>query len=77
MEKPKLPKFDGDVREYTIFKADIKHAIEARYNRRHSITFLRACLRGKPQDLIRGIGTDYDAAWEYLDTAIHDSSRIP
>ena len=28
MEKPKLPKFAGDVREYAIFKADLKHAID-------------------------------------------------
>ena len=30
MEKPQLPKFAGDVREYTIFQADFKHAIESR-----------------------------------------------
>ena len=39
MEKPKLPKFAGDVREYAIFKADFNHAIEARYTKRDSITF--------------------------------------
>ena len=60
MEKPKLPKFAGDVREYASFKADFKHAIEARYTKRDSITFLRTCLHGKPLDLIKGIGTDYD-----------------
>lgn len=72
MEKPKLPKFAGDVREYAIFKADFKHAIEARYTKRDSITFLRTCLHGKPLDLIKGIGTDYDAAWEYLDSIYGD-----
>lgn len=44
MEKPKMPKFAGDVREYTIFRADFKHAIESRYSKRDSIAFLRACL---------------------------------
>ena len=68
MEKPKFPKFARDVREYTIFKADFKHAIEVRYTKRDSITFLRTCPHGKPLDLIKGIGTDYDAAWEYLDS---------
>lgn len=72
MEKPKLPKFAGDVREYAVFKADFKHAIEARYTKRDSITFLRTCLQGKPLDLIKGIGTDYDAAWEYLDSIYGD-----
>ena len=72
MEKPKLPKFAGDVREYAIFKEDFKHAIEARYTKRDSITFLRTCLHGTPIDLIKGIGTDYDAAWEYLDSIYGD-----
>ena len=45
MEKPKMPKFAGDVRECAIFRADFKHAIESRYSRRDSITFLRACLQ--------------------------------
>ena len=64
MEKPKMPKFSGDVREYAIFRSDFKHAIEARYSKRDAITFLRTCLQGKPLNLIKGIGSDYDAAWE-------------
>ena len=72
IEKPKLPKFSGDVREYVIFKADFKHAIEAKYSNRDAITFLRSCLLGKPLDLIKGIGTDYKAAWEYLDSIYGD-----
>ena len=72
MEKPKMPKFLGDVREYTIFRSDFKHAIEARYTKRDAIAFLRTCLQGKPLDLIKGIGSDYDAAWEYLDSIYGD-----
>ena len=30
MEKPKMPKFSGDIREYAIFKADFKHVIESK-----------------------------------------------
>ena len=72
MEKPKLPKFAGDVREYAIFKADFKHAIESRYSKRDSITLLRTCLKDKPLELIKGIGSDYEAAWEYLDSIYGD-----
>jgi hypothetical protein len=43
MEKPKLPKFSGDVREYAIFKVDFKEAIESRYSKQYSITLLRTC----------------------------------
>ena len=28
MEKPKLPKFSGEIRDYKIFKADFKHLVE-------------------------------------------------
>lgn len=76
MEKPKMPKFFGDVREYAIFKADFKYAIESRYSKRDAIAFLRTCLQGKPLDLIKGIGSDYDAAWEYLDSIYGDARFV-
>ena len=76
MEKPKLPKITGHVREHAIFKADFKHAIEARYTKWDSITFLRTSLHGKPLDLIKRIGTDYNAAWEYLDSIYGDPQFV-
>ena len=72
MEKPKMPRFSGDVREYAIFRADFKHAIETRYSKRDCLTYLRTCLQGRPLELIKGIGSDYDAAWEYLDSIYAD-----
>ena len=75
MEKPKMPKFTGNVREYAIFHADFKHAIESRYSKRDAITFLRTCLEDKPLELIKGIGLDYDAAWDYLE-AIYGDPRF-
>jgi len=62
LEKPKLPVFAGNVRDYAIFRSDFKHAIEAKYTKRDAITLLRTCLRNKPLELIKGIGSDYDAA---------------
>ena len=72
MEKPKFPQFSGDVREYVIFRADFKHAIESRYAKRDAITLLRTWLTDKPLDIIRGIGYDYEAAWEYLESIYGD-----
>ncbi|XP_033643441.1 uncharacterized protein LOC117303376 [Asterias rubens] len=76
MEKPKMPKYTGDVREYAIFKDDFKHMVDKRYGKRDAITLLRTCLQGKPLELIKGIGSDYDAAWEYLDTIYGDPRFI-
>ena len=72
MEKPKLPQFSGDVREYVIFRADFKHAIEPRYTKRDAITLLRSCLTDKALDLIRGVGSHYEAACECLDSLYGD-----
>ena len=76
MEKPKMPKCSGDVREYAIFRSDFKHAIEARYSKRDASTILCTCLQGKPLELIKGIGSDYDAAWEYLDSIYGDPRYV-
>eukprot|EP00057_Strongylocentrotus_purpuratus_P004640 XP_003729152.1 PREDICTED: uncharacterized protein LOC100889568 [Strongylocentrotus purpuratus] len=72
IEKPHLPKFSGDVREFFVFRDDFKHLVESRYSSRDGITILRSCLQGKPLDLIRGIGTDYNAAWEQLELIYGD-----
>ena len=55
MEKPKLPKFSGDVREYVIFWADFKHTMKSRYSKCDVITLLQTCLKDKPVELIQGI----------------------
>ena len=67
IKKPKVPKFSGEIREYVIFRADLKHAVEDRYSNRDAITFLRSWLQGQPLDLIKGFGANYKATWEYLD----------
>ena len=58
MEKPKMPRFSSDVRDYSIFRADFKHAIDTRYSKRDAFSLLRTSLQGRPLDLIKGIGTD-------------------
>ena len=63
-----MPRFSSDVRDYSIFRADFKHAIDTRYSKRDAFSLLRTSLQGRPLDLIKGIGTDYDAAWGYLDS---------
>ena len=68
LEKPKLPKFAGDVRDYNIFRSDFEHFIGGKYSERDSIAVLRSCLSGKPFEIIRGVGTNYKEAWDLLDS---------
>ncbi len=72
MEKPKMPRFAGDVRDYVIFRADFKHAVDSRYSKRDCMSLLRTSLNGKPLEWIKGIGSDYDAAWQHLDSIYGD-----
>ena len=46
MERPKMPRFSGDVRNYVIFRADFKHAVNSRFSERDAISLLRASLSG-------------------------------
>ena len=39
-EKAKLSMFTGDVRQYFTFKSDFKHAVEAHYSERDTLTVL-------------------------------------
>ena len=54
------------------FRMDFKHLVEARYSKLDSMTILRPSFIGKPFDLIKGIGQDYDAAWEHLESIYGD-----
>ena len=76
MEKPKMPRFAGDVRDYAIFRSDFKHAVYSRYSMRDAISLLRTSLQGRPPNLIKGIGTDYDAAWSYLESIYGDQRFV-
>eukprot|EP00057_Strongylocentrotus_purpuratus_P016422 XP_011670896.1 PREDICTED: uncharacterized protein LOC105441474 [Strongylocentrotus purpuratus] len=76
MERPKLPTFQGDIREYNVFKADFQHVIHPHYDERDALMILRSCLKGKPLQHIRGIGRDYEAAWGQLDLLYEDSRMV-
>nr|XP_054775091.1 uncharacterized protein LOC129283281 [Lytechinus pictus] len=76
MERPKLPTFDGNIRDYCIFKADFLHAVGRQYEDRDALMILRSCLQSKPLQLIKGIGHNYQAAWEQLDMIYGDERFV-
>ncbi|XP_033646409.1 uncharacterized protein LOC117305639 [Asterias rubens] len=76
LERPKMPTFNGDVRDYHTFKDDFKHMIDPMYSPRDAVSILRNSLTGKPLELLKGIGTDYSACWEYLDMYYGDPRVI-
>ncbi|XP_077864774.1 uncharacterized protein LOC144350466 [Saccoglossus kowalevskii] len=76
IQKPNLPVFAGDVREYWTFREDFRHMVDPLYDDRNAISILRTSLTGKPLEMLKGIGTDYDACWEYLDLYYGDPRII-
>ncbi|XP_063960332.1 uncharacterized protein LOC129280086 [Lytechinus pictus] len=76
MEKPKMPTFNGNVRDYCIFKADFQHALGEVFDERDALMILRSCLQGKPLQMIQGIGRDFKAAWEQLDMVYGDPRLV-
>ena len=60
------------IREYAMFKSDLKYTVHSKYSKRDAITILRTCLVGKPLNLIQGLGNDLEVAWAYLDSIYSD-----
>lgn len=76
LQKTKLPVFAGNLRDYAIFRLDFKPTIKAKYSKRDAITLLRTCLRDKPLVLIKGLGSDHNVTWEYLDAIYCDPQFV-
>ena len=74
--RPKLPLFSGDVRTYHEFKSDFKYMVERDFDDRDAVTMLRSALEGKPLEMVRGFGQDYEAVWETLDAVYGDPRCI-
>ncbi|XP_014674289.1 PREDICTED: uncharacterized protein LOC106814488, partial [Priapulus caudatus] len=50
--------------------------VDPLYDPRDAVSILRTSLMGKPLDMLKGIGTDYAACWEYLDLYYGDPRII-
>ncbi len=62
MKSRNCQKFDGDVRQYFLFKSDFHHAVETHYTERDTLTIFQLCLIAQPAKLIEGISSDLKTA---------------
>ena len=75
IEKPKVSKFSGNIKQYTMFKSDFIHIVHSKYSKSDEITLLRTCLVRKPLQLTQDLSNDLEATWAYLDS-IHGDPRF-
>ena len=72
----KLPKFDGDIRNYPWFKFDFKKYVEPSVAG-DCCYVLKSCLTGKLlQDLIRSVDDDIKMMWERLGERFGRASKL-
>ena len=76
LEPKKLPKFDGDIRNYPRFKFDFKKYVEPRVVE-DCCYVLKSCLTGKLlQDLIRSVDDDIEMMWKRLDERFGRTAKL-
>ena len=67
-------------KKWSFFQLDKLYVLGSeviKYSKSDSITLLHTCPRDKPLELIKRIGSDYDTAWEYLDSIYGDPRFVP
>ena len=77
MERMKMPKFDGDIREYPRFKSDFKKHVMPLVTTNDSAAYiLKSCLDKQPLETIKNVDDDLDEMWMRLDDKYGRSSKI-
>ncbi|CAM1296449.1 Uncharacterised protein r2_g576 [Pycnogonum litorale] len=68
MERPKMPQFDGSIKDYITFKEEFRVFVEPNIHLDTAPMILRNCLGPGPKAAIRGIGMDCKLMWQELDS---------
>ncbi|XP_068236976.1 uncharacterized protein [Palaemon carinicauda] len=69
-----VPRFHGDVRDYSNFKRDFFRLMQSNYGKDPFV--LRQCLSGEALDTVRGADHDFDKMFERLDETFGNSRTI-
>ena len=78
MERIKMPKFAGSIREYPRFKADfIRQVLPEFKNNEHAAAYtLKSCLSGVSLSIIRSVDDDIAEMWKRLDDKYGKPSKF-
>ena len=67
LEKIKMPRFSGELREYPRFRKDFELQVMPSLNSNTAPYTLRSCLCEGPLAVVRGVDDDIDEMWRRLD----------
>ena len=76
LEKMKMPRFSGELREYPRFRKDFKVQVMPSLNSITAPYTLRSCLYEEPLAVVRGVDDDIDEMWRRLDEKYGDPAKI-
>lgn len=77
MERMKMPRFDGDIREYPRFKSDFtKHVMPLVTSNDSAAYILKSFLDKQPLETIKNVDDDLGEMWLRLDDKYGRSSKI-
>ena len=72
----KMPKFEGDPRDYPRFKSDFTSQIQPRLKPSETGYILRSCLGKTPLEMVKYMGDSVTDIWKRLDEEYGDPSRL-
>jgi hypothetical protein len=72
LEKIKLAKFEGELREYPRFKADFQKQVMPSLSTETAPYTLRSCLGKEPLGVVKSVDDDIDQMWKRLDEKYGD-----
>ena len=75
LEKIKLPKFDGEIREYPQFKRDFQRHVEPTLDKGDVSYVLRSCLGKEPYETVKSVDDDINEMWKRLDDKYGDPAK--
>lgn len=76
LEKIKMPKFDGELREYPRFRKDFEVQVMPSLNSSTAPYTLRSCLGKEPLAVVKGVDDDIEEMWKRLDEKYGDPAKI-
>ena len=76
MEKIRLPRFEGEIREYSQFKKDFQKQVLPTLDVDNATYVLRSYLGKEPSDIVKSVDDDLDEMWRRLDSKYGDPAKI-